>query len=412
MTTTTQDGAARGGATYGQGKYGRTMDVVGDRDDPDTLHAALSTAPTTPPWVAYVHERAPFRASSAAARFSTRTKTPVQDLKAIRQRRMKVEAMAALVQSVSKKDGEFAGMVAKEMRDTPAFEEELRMNDRVLRAYGKAAHAYTTLRTLKVALDGQSVELVGIRVPATGTMYTLQTRCDVPLDRFDFARTPEVLEFVKNIEDSFAILHAAGFLHADVKRDNMIFCRGGKPPLTPPHGTSRGSAPPGGSGKGVRGGIAPSFKLIDWGGSTSVERLRRRYLGKAWVRPKNCLTPMAWFIYGAERVSSLIFFGRALTLHSDALTSSNEFRTFLASAFASTEDEIQRLIAASPASLDQAAARRLAFKLHWRSFDLFNFGLIVAEIACTTRGGMGNRKVHADLMQMAVRLTHYVPPPL
>lgn len=399
-----------GGATYGRGVYGRTMDVAVAGNDPDTLAAVLSAVPRSPPWIVYV--RVPPPPSSPKKKDADVVVVPPPPFKTLRLTAH--GGAAALLAEISKGGGgRFAGMVAKELWDVRAFEEELRMNDRILRAYGDAARRFTTLRTLEVDgilhadahakanADGRGrrgLELVGLRIPATGAMYTFQARCHVPLDRFEFIRTSEVLRFVRDIQASFRILHAAGFIHADVKRDNMMYCR------SPP----RASAP------------SKAFQLIDWGASTSVDRLRRGYLrgSAAWippVRPKNCLSPIAWFAYGAAPFSSLIFFGRALTLHGHALTTSHEFRTFAATAYASAEAEVERLVAFASASsssfssLDQVEARRLAFKLHWRSFDLFNFGLIVAEVACTTPGGTRDPRVHSQLMDLAGRLTRIEP---
>jgi hypothetical protein len=294
---------------------------------------------------------------------------------ALKKKKMTNSEMDALMTAIAT-EPEFREMVAKEMRETSAFEEELRMNDRVLRAYGdKDSQAFTTLRVVNFA----GRQLVGIKVPSTGFHYTLQSRCQTPLDRFEFKEHTEVRMFVRDIMASFKRLHAAGYLHADVKRDNMIYC----------------------STKGPSG---RKFRLIDWGASTSKERIRKGYLGGTYVRPKNSISPIAWFVYGAEPVAQWITLGRAATLHSRAFTTSPEFRQFAADAISASREKIDKLIeeTGEETSVEQPKARRLAFDRHWRSFDLFNLGFIFAEIACTTRGGK-TAKEHDRLMRLAYK---------
>jgi hypothetical protein len=328
------------GAAYGQGVHGRTIDA-GQTRDTDSLHAALTSAPRVPAWVAYYRGK----------------KTPYA------RHPMSAAAMTALVGVLAKT----TGVVAKEMRVREAFEVELRTNARVLRAYGRSAERFTTLRAF-------SLGMVGLFVPATGLHYTLQARCDVPLDRLAFGRPNELDAMVRDLLASFARLHDAGMLHADVKLDNMMLC-------------------------------GRSYKLVDWGAAIPAAELRRRYLSQVGSRPKNCLTPLAWFAYGLAPVSLPIFLVRHAMLFGLG-TTSLAFQGLMASALASAQAEIERLEAEHA---DTGAARDAAMRRHWRSFDLFNLGMAIAHLACSRSGGL-KKAVHARLMRLARALTHYDPP--
>lgn len=374
---------------YGKGLHGRTIDVVPQmepagqkpkrmkkKNDPDTMLSGLLSAPRTPPWIAYEFDTAKRNKVSQRSGSTAEAGRHV----ALKKRKMTAGEIEAVMSSLAN-DPVFRTMVAKEMRKTPPFEEELRMNDRVLRAYGEEnAAEFTTLRV--VSLSGKNI--VGIRVPSVDLHYTLQTRCQVPLDRFRFKEASDVKEFVRDIMDSFDVLHKAGYIHADVKRDNMIYCS---------------------SSRDVRG---RRFRLIDWGASTSIERMRKGYLGGTYVRPKNSISPIAWFVYGAEPVAKWITLGRAAMLHTRAFTSSPTFRQFAADAIAGATEKIEKIVEETGEdsgiySIEQPKARRLAFNRHWKSFDLFNLGFIFAEIACTTRGGR-IKKEHDRLMKLAYEL--------
>ena len=354
-----------GGGVYGQGLHGRTIDVVPQIDeskrkrkskkDRDTMLSGILSASRSPAWIAYVLEPS----------------SPSGEQK-LKKKRMTSMEMDSLVSSIAT-DPDFRTMVAKEMRDTTTFVEELKMNERVLRAYGKDATAFTTLRV--VSLLGK--QLAGIKVPSTSLHYTLQSRCQIPLDRFRFKEASQVRSFVRDVRASFDRLHKARFLHADVKRDNMIFCS---------------------SSKGRK------YRLIDWGASASVDAIRKGYLGGTYVRPKNSISPLAWFAYGAEPVAQWITLGRAALLHTRAFTYP-EFRQFASDALTIANDKIDKLVEETGedagTSVEQPKARALAIDRHWKSFDLFNLGFIFAEIAYTTRGG---RKERARLMRLAYKM--------
>lgn len=355
-----------GGGVYGKGLHGRTIDVIPKRDgrrDPDTMLSTMLYASRSPAWISYVF------APSKRSLKSSKSQPDSVGL-ALKKTRMTNAEMDSLVNALAN-DVVFHEMVAKEMKDTSVFEEELRMNDRILRAYGEDSQAFTTLRV--VIIGGQ--QLVGVKIPSLGVHYTLQTRCQTPLDRFHFRDQGEVHEFARDIVASFKRLHTAGYLHADVKRDNMIHCS-----------ESRGGA--------------RKFRLIDWGASASIDRIRKGYLGGTYVRPKNSISPIAWFVYGAEPVAQWITLGRAATLHARAFTTSPVFRQFASDAISASRDKIEKLIEETQeeSSVDQPKARRLAFDRHWTTFDLFNLGFIFAEIACTTRGG---KREHDNLMRLA-----------
>lgn len=366
--------ATIGGNVYGQGLHGRTIDVIPlSKDDKLNMVSTLSSASRSPAWIAYV-----FDAPSSSRKSSTASTEARKTGLSLKKKRMTAVEMDALVAAL-RSEPSFKTMVAKETTETASFEEELKMNDRILRAYGtRGAAEFTTLRVVEF----KGKQLAGIRVPSEGLHYTLQTRCQKPLDKFKFEEPSQVRAFLRDIVASFDRLHRAGFLHADVKRDNMIFCADGAP---------------------------HKFRLIDWGSSTSAERLRKAYLSDGtYARPKNCLSPIAWFVYGAAPVAKWITFGRAAMLHGAAFATSPEFRQFATEAVETAKECVDRIVDETNeegfASIQQLKARRLAFDRHWKSFDLFNLGLIVAEIACTTPGGQKDAKLHARCMRIAKKL--------
>ena len=223
--------------------------------------------------------------------------------------------------------------------------------------------------------------------------YMLSRRCDVTLDRYEFRDPAELLEMARDLLDSFARIHAAGVLHADVKLDHMVFC------------ASHSAAP------------SRRFKLIDWGGSVTAARLRRLYLGSR--EPKNTTSPMAWYAWGlGPQLTVKAFALMHARQFARTLLTSLEFARFCEGSLASFTLAIERMEAEhgspSPSERRRAgllpaerAVRRAIMDEHSPSFDLYCLGLTLAHRAVSTHAGTADPGVHARVMGLARALTHY-----
>jgi len=356
-----------GGATLGQGLHGRTMDVhEAAKGDDDTLYAELASASRSPPWVAW--------------RLGEEAKPP---------RKMNGAEADALVRSARTA----TRTVAKRMDEKDAFKYELETVARVRVAYGPTgASEFTTLGALAVG----KAHLAAVHVPAIGAYFIFSARCETPLDRYSFDNGADVDEFVRDVLESFARLHAAGMIHGDVKLDNMIRCSA----------AGRCKA----DGKALLAGRR--YRLIDWGAATEAHRdLPRRYLGGG--RSRNTASPLAWFAWGLGPIAGQIAFvqhARKQGSGLSALILSVEFWRLAIGAVSSSERHLARLrrmAAERGGDTSEAAIRALVLEKHWRSFDLYNMGVILGSLAVTTRGGAARR---AALLAVAVRLTHYDHP--
>jgi len=379
-----------GGAVLGQGVHGRTFDAgrTADARDGATLHAELLAPGPQAPGRSW-------RLTFADGR--------EVDCDAGPDRQALLSAVRGAHAFVAKT---FLG--ARNRTAEESFGLELEMRARVLEAYGSAAAAreFTTVtsglplgsKKSKRSKSKPSHELVAIRVHGGGppdAFYLLSSKCDVPLDRKAFGSPGELLEMALDMLDSFAMLHAGGVLHADVKLDNMVFCS---------------------SGPGRR------FKLIDWGGSLGVRELRARYMASG--EPKNTASPMAWYAWGlGPRLTIKAFMLLHAKMLGAAFVSSLELIRFCASSLESFTHAVERLESAAPtagggrrarraeASLSgllpaQRAVRRAILERHTPSFDLYNLGLALAKLAVTTPAG-GDDATRQRVMRLARALTHY-----
>jgi hypothetical protein len=351
----------QGGAALGQGVHGRTIESHEIPGDPDTLYDELRhRSPRSPPWQVWL--------SDSKSRKSKRSSSsrPLTDAEA-----------DEVVRAVRRA----RGTVAKRMTEPPEFEYELATLGRIRGAYGSDADAFTTLGALRF----KKRDVAALHVPATGAYFIFSSRCDTPLDRYPFARGADVDRFVVEILESFAKLHAAGFIHGDVKLDNMIHCEC--------EGRDRGK------------GDLRAFRLIDWGAATEARtELPKRYL--RGDRPRNSASPLAWYAWGLGPILGPI----AVVQHArhkglGVMLRSFEYVRFTAGAIESARRRLAEL-SLGPGELD---GRRLVLREHWRSFDLYSFGVVLAVLAHTTRGGAEPR-MHERLMDLATALTHYGTP--
>lgn len=208
--------------------------------------------------------------------------------------------------------------------------------------------------------------------------FFLQTRCAAPLDRYEFGSAARVRACVREVLQSFARLHAAGYVHGDVKLDNMMAC-------------------------GAR------FKLIDFFKAAPVAGLAAAYAAHAWWPPTSSRSPMSWRAWGAEHYTGVVFAANLIAVYGRDLVTSPEFREFAQSAYASTERAVAAWRAAHPGAPPSDLAAVYA-----RSFDLFDLGCGLQALACAGPPRMpaprASAGVRADLRELARRLTHYDAP--
>jgi hypothetical protein len=354
-----------GGREFGRGLHGYTMTVRGRSRDHATLTAELAKAPL--PWTLWCLPVRSARAAAAPHRVELRDAASASAF-------LRVLGLAGSERTVAKRfmSGVRAG------RAEVAFAHELAMNQRVRAAYGGEADAARRFTTLVSPLRWRGEEVIAIHVPRADAYYTLGERCDVPLDKLAF-EARHIEPFVTQILGSFARLHAGGLVHADVKLDNMILCG------------------------------ADTFKLIDWGATLTLEGLREVY--RRTLSPKNSASPMAWFAWGLGPLApqtSLIVIAK-MPRCGALLLESSRFRAFCRSLRASYRTAIERLVAGAPGR-SEAHTRMAVVRAHARSFDLFNFGLLLESIACWRGAAHLGVALDARVSGLARRLTHYADP--
>lgn len=343
----------KGGAEMGAGKHGRTFDVGRCIDDRHTLYEIIRTKHLDAHsggknvWTLYLDDQS-----------QVECKTRGEQL--------------AVLKTIERSKGHLAKtfLGASNRSAADAFQMELGIRARVIEAYGglPGALQFTTLHS---GLNYGKKMLVGIQVhndEEPDAFYMISTKCDVALDKYPFKDTDEVLEMATDLLDSFEKLHAGNLLHADVKLDNMVHC----------------------SGQGRR------FRLIDWGGSMSIDKLTRQYL--ASKEPRNTASPMAWYTWGMGiDLTVKAFYIIHARMYPSSFFGSIEFFRFCASSLASFVREIQK-----------EQRRPVLLRRHAKSFDLYNLGLTLAHLAVTTVNTPSDSK--SILMSIARRLTHYSDP--
>lgn len=352
--------AARGGAVLGQGKHGKTYDAVSD--DPDSLLSELSEPGLrAKTWVAYVDGKA----SARGVKCDERKKVAV------------MEALQRAQKFVAKT---FLG--ASNRTADESFELEMEMRRRVIEAFGGArpAKEYTTVAS-GMPVRGVG-ELVGLRVRAGGrggrdALFMVSSKCQVPLDRYNFSNAADLVEMAGDILDAFAVIHRGGLIHADVKLDNMVFCR---------------------DGPGRR------FKLIDWGASMHADALVRQYLDGG--EPKNTASPMAWYAWGLGRHMTINAF---MLIHARhyirTFMSSMGFVQFCTDAMVSFSAAARRM--EHDSGMDERRVAREMLNQHVRSFDLYSFGIALAHLAYSSPAASRSPRTRRLLLSVARALTHY-----
>ena len=265
--------------------------------------------------------------------------------------------------------------------------------------FGKNMGARSTLSPPRV----RGMLLYAVELHPCDEYLIFSMRCGPTLDGYAFDGE-SIVRFVSDMLRSFAMIHGSGYVHGDVKLDNMIHCS-----------------------------ADDRFKLIDWGLAEGVARLRARYL-RGVGRPKNYGSPLSWHLYlgalgpakylgsldggllgalgSAQHFGSLepakgwvTYMGYYTLKMFRDLRLRPGFRRFILQAGSSFNAWLVRHSAASKSKSKDD--QRTFDKYKW-SFDLFNLGMTIARLATDPRVA---RRVpndtRANLLTLARRLTHY-----
>jgi len=359
----------RGGASYGQGVHGRVIDVSSsDASDRDTLQYFLSHA-VSQEWVLYIALDNGYRVfrESALSPMCRRVMRVISGMTGGAGRGTRMVAKMFVNDTPS---------VSKHISPKDAFLAELVTNIRILSAFGtRKAQRLTTIQGVAVGSDA----LFGISV---GEVYfTLQRLCESKLEDMSFFSSRDAVNaFIVDLLNGFAHVHAANIFHGDVKLDNIMFCGG-------------------------------SYKLIDWGYSASFAETRE--LCATTRTPRNCASPMAWFAWGVPSDSPDGDISHALHLVMNTKIVRRSvfllpgFRRLVDGAYASYTAQLAALHTTHGLT---SAVRVAVIRDLIPSFDLYNFGLVVASIALSSSIGVSDTPLREALLGLSTRLMYYSHP--
>jgi len=370
----------RGGALYGMGIHGRVIDIASsDPSDHDTLHSFLSDAEQHE-WALYVGTDSGYREVRASAQ------SPLS----------RSVMRACRLNGSGSGSGSGAKMVAKmfvnssrslDISPKEAFLAELTTNMRVLSAYSadktgvqrRQNQALTTIRGLAVGAP-LSGALFGISV-GDDVFFTLQTMCESNLDDMSvFVSRESVHAFIIDALDGLKHVHAAEILHGDVKLDNMMLCGG-------------------------------RHNLIDWGYAASFAETRE--LCTLTRTPRNCASPMAWFAWGASGaphgdISQLLHTVTNAKIVRKSVFVLPGFRRLVDGAY---ESYVARIAALHKSHNGlTAAVRAVVIRDMIPSFDLYNFGLVVASVALSSAVGTSDAPFREAMLDLSTRLMYCAHP--
>jgi serine/threonine protein kinase len=271
------------------------------------------------------------------------------------------------------------------------FMHEVSAITRISAALGaKRLTEYTTLNAPELTVwDAQrkrkrKLRVFGLAVQPAQEYFILSERCGPSLDQMPF-NDKTVVAFIKDILHGFEIIHQAGLVHGDVKLANMIYCQ-----------------------------ASARFKLIDWGLAERVTQLKSRYLSRS--KPKNYGSPLSWYAWGLwRRVSWATYIGYYLLKAFKVTCCRPPFTQFVLSAGRSFNEFLQ--------TKGSSMSRSQLLQQYAVTFDLFNFGIILAMLATAPRSKPGNKNtspatttvnlsvgMRQRLLAFATRLTHYNDP--
>lgn len=348
---------------YGQGIHGRVIDVSNgqDRTDKDTFAAYLQEH-ASDPILMYVLVEHKYQMVSVEHGSDVH--------------RALIRALSkASKRLIVKMFVESPKLLANSSTSEESFSSELRTTLRLRAAFGSDLQRLTVIRSLDVS--GMAVEAFAI-----GRVYFMVNGvCASTIDEHTFDSYASVCAAIHQILEAFGTLHRAQLLHSDVKGANMMICE------------------------------SSSFKLIDWGATASFEEIRQ--LCMQTRAPRNYASPLAWYAWGItdDAPDSAVANSIHLVMHAKivkrrSLFAHAEYQQLTDGAFRSYRDFLSRAYRRHN-GLD-ASVRGEVLRDMLPSFDLYNFGLVVAGFALSVE--CLDVRERQTLMDLAVRLTHYAHP--
>jgi len=273
-----------GGAELGRGYNGAVIDIVNPRDAADKRTLVHMLGPTaggdgpSAQWV--VHTIGSGSSRSGSSR--TRAGAGVKEWK-VTTASAKADVLAAL--------GRATDFVAKITLERPNFSQkdvfakELHATTTILRAYGATGAAKHVAVEPVPLPEGRAIAIV---VPALKLYVIFNRRCGSTLDNAVLDSDATCKAMVLQLLTSLSLLHASGWIHTDIKPDNIIVCSSSS--------SSRSSSR---SSSSSRSRAKKQFKLIDWGGAmqyTDPGGLKDVFTLAAVMRTRS---PIAWFVAGS-----------------------------------------------------------------------------------------------------------------
>ena len=350
-----------GGKIIGEGAYGQMLDTYSENIvDKMTLHSILSTDSPSNYSSYFIHT-----VNGKRLQLSER------------------DAMSLVAIIGRKSSSQF---ITKRTFQGEAFLVELAIMQKVMSKL--SARDMRRLTTLNF-LPFMKHKVIGIETPTVG-VFALSRFCNTPMDRYYFEGDADVSAFIVDILEGFSAIHRAGIYHCDVKLDNMIFCS-----------------------------VDKRYKLIDWGKSCDAKELVLRYVTVDPL-PNNTASPVAWLAWGLSYSASIVHMTYSCIKHLKniiicprlsrfILHSSDSYTTFLYKSVSIPKTSSFNNHISSGFKISSKRFRKRLVEAYGGTFDLFDFGFILASLACTF-----SDKISEDLkdaiFDMGRRLTSYGDP--
>ena len=249
------------------------------------------------------------------------------------------------------------------------------MNIRIAAAYGRRNGEMTTVAMLPL----ESYAVCGLTVPmpdgAPTYYFSFSQSCSRTGEHVEFKYPANLDHFIKNILQSFAVLHRSKLLHADVKLDNLMYCAAKR-----------------------------RFKLIDWGASLGFQEMRD--VLSRMHRPKNMASPAFWAVWGLDEPGGTLSrvvhiamhakFGKAVPYSVDyARTCLEAYDSFLRFVEGSRKEDLNALLKSD------------AFLA---SYDLYNMGIMLLLLLQYSKALTTAPVLHAAVLELVKRLIFYDHP--
>lgn len=344
----------RRAGVLGKGLYGTAVTLVGK--DPETLLSTLKKCDASRISIFYCKDESSPKIWSMPA----------------------TDSLVGKLMAAVQKNG--TRLIAKRFESYDAFHAEIFMNIRIAAAYGRRNAEMTTVAMLPV----ESYAVCGLTVPMRaegddGLTYhfSFSQSCSRTGEHVEFKHPANLDHFIKDILQSFAVLHRSRLLHADVKLDNLMFCP-----------------------------MQRRFKLIDWGASLGFQEMRE-VLARMY-RPKNMASPAFWVAWGLDEPGGTMArivhiamhakLGKAVPYNIDyariSLEAYDSFLRFVQSA-SKDEKDIKALL-----KTDAFLA----------SYDLYSMGIMLLLLLQYSKAFKTAPVLHAAVLELVKRLIFYDHP--